>query len=272
MMLTLLILLSSAARSMHCVVRRETASHVFKESAYHKTIAARAAVRSASLASGQFNQWPLSYYLIEPEYSCDVDLRVGEVVGDGAKYICNPHHILQQPNCLYYGFGVNGNIEFDITFQNLFRCEMHTFDPTPSVVRGVQPANLKSRGIAFHNFGVAGSDGTITLEGSNVPVMSFQTIKERLNHTDKVIDVVKIDVEGSEWEAFRDLFAHCDTNEPYAHQFQVELHSATAALLTEFHDSMTRCGYRSFHKDANLYCPSCMEYAYAHWRFIKCQL
>jgi hypothetical protein len=93
MMLMLLTLLSSAALSMHCVVRRETASQVFKESAYHNTIAARAAARSTSVASGQFNQWPLSYYLIEPEYSCDVDLRVGEVVGDGAKYICNPRHI-----------------------------------------------------------------------------------------------------------------------------------------------------------------------------------
>jgi hypothetical protein len=254
-----------------CVPRPKTLQSVYKEEAFRKTVSDRMKDRAVALKSPEFATTPLSYYLVEPEYSCDVDLRVGEVVGDGAKYVCNPHHISHQSTCLYYGFGVNGNIHFDQSIQNLLNCEMHLFDPTPSVVLGENPKILQSLGMNFHAWGISGANEKIVLENQNVDAYTFMKIKDMLGHTNKPIDIVKIDVEGSEWQAFKNLLSDCDPSLPYAHQFLVELHRATSTTILEFYDNLARCGYRTFHKDSNLYCFWCMEYSFVHSNFIKCK-
>jgi hypothetical protein len=130
---------------------------------------------------------------------------------------------------------------------------------------------LQAKGIHFHGWGISGANSQIHLEGDSVEAHTFLTIKSMLGHSNQTVDIVKIDVEGSEWAAFRSLLSKCDPAAPYANQFLVEVHDATAEELIAFHDDLTRCGFRAFHKDVNLYCPACMEYAFVHWKFLKCQ-
>ena len=59
------------------------------------------------------------------------------MIGDGAKYLCNLHHIKAQSSCVYYGFGVDGEVSFDEALVELLPgCEKHAFDPTEGVQRG----------------------------------------------------------------------------------------------------------------------------------------
>lgn len=237
-------------------------------------MAARADRQSAMAHTrvAQFNAGALIWYLVEPVYSCDMATRVGAVVGDGAKYVCNTHHIAQQRRCVYYGFGVDREVIFEEALIKLLpACEFHAFDPTPSVVAGSMPAHLRSLGIAFHPWGIAAQDGNIQLEGRNVVAYSFEHIRELLNHSNTVIDIFKIDVEGSEWQSLPVILANCDAQRPAFHQMQVEMHGPKPATLLAFDDRLTACGYRVFSKDANHWCPDCMEYGYVHQNFILCQ-
>lgn len=270
--MSIVLLFVSVAASMFsgCIPRRETPAHVFKEKAFLSAVATRNATVGQALASRKFAFTPKSYYFLEPDYSCDVDLRVGDVVGDGAKFLCNPHFLREQSACLYYGFGVDGNILFEQALRNVVDCEMHTFDPTPAVVRGEQPRRLEELGVSFHPWGLSGSDGTINIKGAAVSAFTFNTIRKKLAHSDRVVDVLKIDIEGFEWACFDDMFRDCNNSHPLAHQILVELHDATQERVEALYQKLLRCGYRTFHKDPNLFTPHCMEYAFVHWRFLKC--
>src|SRR6185437_8183043 len=74
--------------------------------------------------------------LLEPLYACEVVTRVGYVVGDGARFVCNIHSLWSGHRpCVYYGFGVGADVSFELALSKQASCEMHVFDPTPSVVQ-----------------------------------------------------------------------------------------------------------------------------------------
>lgn len=267
--------LPSAARPVavamsHCTARRESPAHVYKERVYHELVAARNASLARALKTRQFERAPKSYFFIEPEYSCDIDLRVGNVIGDGAQFVCNPHHIQEQAQCLYYGFGVDNNIAFEKALPSVVQCDMHTFDPTPRLISGPVPARLEALGIHFHGWALSSVDGKIKVAGAEVQAYTLDTIRTKLQHTARAIDILKIDTEGGEWSILSAVLRTCDPQHPVAHQILVELHAATQEGIIALYDNLTRCGYRTFHKDPNLYTTTCMEYAFVHWRFLKC--
>lgn len=252
-----------------CAARRETPAQVYKEKAYHEAVAARNASLASVLAGRKFETTPKSWYLIEPEYSCDVDLRVGAVVGDGARFVCNPHHIQQQDQCLYYGFGIN-NIVFEQALRTIVDCEMHTFDARPTLVTGATPGRLAAMGIDFHNWSLSGVDEKVKIGSTVVHAFTLDTIRTKLGHAGRTIDILKIDIEGSEWASLATMLRGCNPQHPVAHQILVELHAGTQQRVTTLYDDLARCGYRTFHKDPNLYASTCMEYAFVHWHFLKC--
>lgn len=252
-----------------CILRRQTPLFTFKEQIFSDKQSQRLTPEQIGEFMGR--GFPAIYYLVEPTYSCDSDIRIGKFPGDGGKYICNLHDIIQKESCLYYGFGVDSEITFDEALMHYVPiCEAHTFDPTPSVVSGPVPDSLSKIGVEFHAWGVSGANGQITLENELVPVFTFRTIQEKLGHTHRVIDILKVDVEGAELFAFNTLLENCEERRPFAYQIQVELHSTPPQILLEFDRNMELCGYRLFHKDLNLFWTEGIELAYVHQNFIKC--
>jgi hypothetical protein len=102
-------------------------------------------------------------------------------------------------------------------------------------------------------------------------------IMSELNHTDRYLDILKIDVEGSEYEFFDDLFNTTDHLSENIHQILVEIHLARIIrtvnnatvydykkihnLFELFHEKH----YVIFHKEVNLYNP----YQVFEFGFIK---
>jgi FkbM family methyltransferase len=124
-----------------------------------------------------------------------------------------------------YSFGVGEDISFDLALIERFGCVVHAFDPTPRSVVWVESQTLPSL-FRMHAVGLAGRDGKAefyppenpdhishslasragrTREPVYVPVKRLSTLMRELGHHN--IDLVKMDIEGAEYEALADMLA-----------------------------------------------------------------
>jgi hypothetical protein len=202
----------------------------------------------------------------EPTLHCAFAQRIGNV-GDGGKWVCDVYKleaISYVP--LIYSLGSNGDFSFEQSLKEVLPLsEIHTFDnknyTCPSDVCTFHLASLDDGKI----------DGT----------KSLKTVIEELGHTQRQIEILKIDIEGSEYlmleEFFRDSQnTNSDTgNEqkgtqiPYIRQILIEIHLAAelgdeiAIRANELFELLRSNNYAIFHKEPNLYFPDfATEYAF----------
>jgi len=125
-----------------------------------------------------------------------------------------------------YSFGVGDSVVWDLEMIRRFGVRVHAFDPTPASIAWVQKQRLP-REFVFHDVGIADFDGVMEFfpprrSGNThfsqerrsrfdrrppVPgrVQRLSSIMRSLGH--ERIDVLKLDVEGAEFEAIPDLIA-----------------------------------------------------------------
>jgi FkbM family methyltransferase len=121
-----------------------------------------------------------------------------------------------------YSLGVGEDISFDLDLIRRFGVTVHAFDPTPRSVSWIR-AQVLANQFVFHPFGVAAQDGMrpFTPPGNaryvshtllqrepsrgaiEVPVQRLSTIMRTLGHTR--IHLLKMDIEGAEYEVLNDL-------------------------------------------------------------------
>lgn len=63
----------------------------------------------------------------EPDFVCQHERRIGRL-GDGGKWICDPHRISDQEDCLVYSVGSNNDFSFERSVLDEIgqHCEIHT--------------------------------------------------------------------------------------------------------------------------------------------------
>jgi FkbM family methyltransferase len=123
-----------------------------------------------------------------------------------------------------YSMGVGEDISFDRGLIERLGVTVHAFDPTPRAIAWAD-AQLLPGQFVFHPYGVAAEDGlrgfhpprdpghvSHTLLDRNasanaieVPVRRLSTIMRELGHA--AIDLLKMDIEGAEYEVVADLIA-----------------------------------------------------------------
>ena len=163
----------------------------------------------------------------EPTWSCPFERRVGNI-GDGGKWVCDPHRL--PDDCLVLSVGSASEWSFEEGIHALKpHCEIHTFDHT------IQPHNVPS----FVHFHAIGLDKSSLLDS--------------INATGRTVDILKIDCEGCEWDTF-DQFE--------GRQVLVELHGVGRAH--QLFEAMARKGYVIFHKEPNIQYGGgeCVEYGF----------
>jgi hypothetical protein len=169
-------------------------------------------------AIDSFSPWGKStdiniWDLFPPQVACPDVIRLGRS-GDGGKWICGTSWFRQfrdrrqdmPRKCLIYSFGVSTDISFEMELQKLAGCEIHAFDPTVGKLPDVRewpPSRASERpdGITLHKLALANASGSSSVFSFE---MTLQDIMHSLNHS--YIDVLKVDVEGAEWNVFKHLF------------------------------------------------------------------
>ncbi|KAK3759746.1 hypothetical protein RRG08_041707 [Elysia crispata] len=142
-------------------------------------------------------------YIESPQVTCSSVKRKGNVQ-DGGWQLCEDLEYAPDKNgCLVYSYGINNDFSFDDDMAK-YGCEVHSFDPTMDNKTDF----LRGERVYFHPRGVGGIDKQANdLVGSkDLQMLQIDTIathRRMFKHGPKNrrLDVVKMDVEGYEFEA-----------------------------------------------------------------------
>ena len=176
--------------------------------------------------------------------------------------MCDPKCTLNRTSCLVYSFGVADNCHFEHQlWKEHPNCELHLFDPTPSVSNNFNGRNICNRPAGdtrmhFHPWGLGGYEKSVVLETQRVNLSPLSDVMRRLGHEGRILDVLKVDVEGSEYDAFKYLFDKSEL--PAIHLLLLEGHMGkpTLKMIHEFMFTMNKLeeeGFRLYHLERNPY-------------------
>ena len=193
----------------------------------------------------------------EPNFSCEYERRLGQP-GDGGKWVCDPHKLSKEPDCLVYSLGSNNAFDFEEAIHEGIglHCEIHTFDHTV----GNHPSNKPSQ-VNFHPWGI-GSDRTGNLK-------ALDQMAEDLGHLGRRIHILKIDVEGAEFKTLPGLLNSGAFEKLGIQQVLIEVHRSTPAVVHALMEAFHRAGYAIFHKEANIQYPMSAVDVCVEFGFIK---
>jgi Methyltransferase domain len=117
-------------------------------------------------------------------------------------------------NCLVYSFGVGNDWTFDESMHEA-GCEVHSFDPSLGI-----PSHKRNFQHWFHNWGLTGNIGTVD---PSWDLVSYSETRRQLNHQTRKVNVLKMDIEGAEWNFLRD--AMHDSSLDFIDQLILEVHT-----------------------------------------------
>ncbi|XP_046555730.1 probable methyltransferase-like protein 24 [Haliotis rubra] len=186
-------------------------------------------------------------YLDNTDTLCNRKLRMGKL-GDGGWEICDDPGYRPVKNCIVYSFGINNDFSFDDDTAKNYECNVFAFDPSMN-----QASYQRSPRVRFLRIGIDGRD----YKKAAWDMLTLTSMKKMLNHTGRVIDVLKMDVERSEWPSIPNMVSSGELSK--VRQFLVEYHGACSdrndcinrlKILKDVHDA----GFRKFYVHKNHYC------------------
>jgi len=231
-----------------------------RERFYQDSIRARNSKIAETQKILEFQKTPDIWFLYEPLWSCpDIEL-VGKFY-DGVKWVCGLRRM--RKNCIVYSFGSNGDDQFESDILKKTSCKVFTFDPTLSFEKEkmLSPSVWKN----FHKIGLAKYDGVMEIGGIEREVRNLKSIMRVLKH--KRIDLLKVDIEGAEYDVFENLFS---SGFPDVSQILLEVHafrhfqelnkngsvlqtpSELRLRLDRLFQVLEGAGFRLFHKEINV--------------------
>lgn len=184
----------------------------------------------------------------------------------GGYFLCPD---LVSKDSIIYSFGIGEDISFDLALIENFDVDIYAFDFTPKSNEWVKKQNLPSK-FHLYKYGLMNYDGKIKIFPPNNPehishtilvnefntepieveVYRLQTILKMLGHSK--IDLLKMDIEGAEFEVIDDLVSsNIEIN-----QLLVEFHhtifsSIHISKLKAAIENLNRIGYKIFHISPN---------------------
>ncbi|XP_025076229.1 uncharacterized protein LOC112553316 isoform X2 [Pomacea canaliculata] len=160
-------------------------------------------------------------------YNCKDNRRMGNWP------VCFDNNLVPQNNCLVYSFGIDNDFSFDDAMAAI-GCTVYSFDPSM-----LDTADHK-RGdrVFFQRIGISDKDDDHFVPRADEyveqrpavngwPMRRLQTILDLLGHRKEQLTVLKMDIEGYEWNVTRDLLDSAILSS--VPQFLVEWH-----LFTDF--------------------------------------
>ena len=258
-----------------CQKRLDSLDNLFNE---------RRKIRQQATPTYKYKNDKMKFDLYEPEANCFSEERFGsdsgiryEAFGDGPKFVCGADVLAtKKAKCLVYSVGSNNDIRFEKAVHTYMKgCDIHTFDPTLS-----DKPFVGGDVATFHPWGL-GSDGgkegnTMHKRKNDGERMSFQTIFHNLGHTNRTLDILKIDCQGCEYAAMIPLFELIAAGRVKVDQVLIELHDSKkknfTTQLNQFFSAADKAKLRIVHKERNQWgCDGfrCVEYALVSESFLR---
>jgi FkbM family methyltransferase len=198
-------------------------------------------------------------------------VRVGRS-GDGGKWVSDPQSL--RTGTVVYSFGASTEISFDAEMAGLYGCEVHCFDPSPSVVRSFakcRPGQPVGKGtFSFHSVGLGpvsldpGKADELVLENQKCKVKRLSEIAAELGH--RHVDIVKMDIEGGEMSALTEIITSGTLESLSVKQLLVEFHlwdDGHWGSFVKIINLLRERGYLIFRKEFNPYVPArCGEFCF----------
>lgn len=180
----------------------------------------------------------------------------------GGFYI-NPD--LLDENSIIYSIGIGTDTSFDEAIMKQFQCKIYAFDPTPKAIQYVQEKNM-SENFIFSPIGIGAKTETATfflpkneehVSGSailqknvieqnaiNVNLKTINDIAQQYNHTK--IDVLKMDIEGSEYEVIPTILNSNIEIKQILLEFHERLFSNGKQMTKDCIQLLSKHGYKIF--------------------------
>ncbi|KAI8772248.1 uncharacterized protein LOC106077907 [Biomphalaria glabrata] len=131
---------------------------------------------------------------------CRRKIRLGKI-GDGGWEICDDPDVRPSDPCIIYSFGINYDFSFDDDAAKVYGCHVYSFDPSMSKEKDQYD---RSPNVHFYKIGL---DGKTYVNDKKWPLFTFKDICAKLKHENSSLDVVKMDIEHSEWSALPQIAA-----------------------------------------------------------------
>jgi hypothetical protein len=194
--------------------------------------------------------------------------------GDGPKWMCDPHRLLKQKDCLVYSVGSEGDYRFEESLIRVLggnHCEIHTFDPG----NYARPDDPEKNNIHYHQWGLKSSyDDTYNAKLSknakraSLAMMTFQETQKVLGHENRTIEIFKMDCERCEWSNYKDWIS-ADIR-----QILIETHGVPSPVsgnsyhhkpmqVADYYDSFTANNFAMFSKEIDVHSRgNCIEFGF----------
>ncbi|VDI21826.1 Hypothetical predicted protein [Mytilus galloprovincialis] len=155
--------------------------------------------------------WKAFIELADDLKSVKKDFRCAYMKSRGNWWDCNSYQykIHEERPCLVYSFGIGNDFRFDDTMATL-RCEVHSFDPSMNVSE-----YTRESGVVFHTFGIGSQNDDSFTPRTNEYIRKEQkstwklgklsTILSNLGHQNMTLDILKLDIEGYEWDVLENI-------------------------------------------------------------------
>ena len=201
-------------------------------------------------------------------------VRVGSFA-DGGKWVSDPRSL--NPGAVVYSFGAGNDISFDSDSAGLFGCEVHCFDPTPSVERSFadsRPGQPVGKGrFWYHPVGL----GPVSLDPEKADDLVLEDRKCKVKHLSEIaaelghahVDILKIDIEGGEMAALTEILSTGMLTKLAVKQLLVEFHlwddkhwSSFVHIISQ----LRKQGYLIFRKEFNPLDARCAEFCFLSTR------
>ena len=181
---------------------------------------------------------PWYQYNWNPQFTCEFQDIIGYNPGKGGKWVCDVHRLTER-ECLVVNIYGAGSPTSNFVFEKALKrrapnCEIHV------VIHPTIEDKPNGIDVKTHVYELGPSH-----EPLGVNVKSLQQLMEALHRSDSRIDLLQLDMNGKEWEMYKDVLA-LDVRQLIVNTHM--LHQNTNDFFQKFRDA----GYFITSKEANL--------------------
>lgn len=135
-------------------------------------------------------------YIESIQVPCTRQIHLGNHQ-DGGYDLCENENVVPAKPCVVYSFGVRTDFSFDEELSKWYGCVIHSFDPANGMAD-----HQHSPAVYFHSMGLWKADEVMN---TNWKMRTLNSIKNELGHQKANLAMMKIDIEGAEWDALPEM-------------------------------------------------------------------